>query len=74
MSLKASLLSTGLLAAVLLVSAEADATNSHFRRKVPKAPAPRAIPELNVQHAGVPAALLLAGVALIAGRRRKTQA
>jgi MYXO-CTERM domain-containing protein len=72
MSLKASLLSTGLLAGVLLVSAEADATNLHFRRKAP-AHGPRAIPELNVQHAGVPAALLLAGIALIAGRRRKTQ-
>jgi hypothetical protein len=72
MNIKASFLSAGLLALGMFASSEAGATNYHLKMK--KRPTPtRAAPELNARHAAMPAALLLAGVAVIAGRRRKSQ-
>ena len=69
MNNKLFVVSSGILALGLLLSTgDADA-RPHDHHKKPS----RAVPELSVKHAAVPGAFLLAGVAVIAGRRRKQQ-
>jgi MYXO-CTERM domain-containing protein len=69
MNNKPFVVSSGILALSLLLSTgEAEARKPHHYKKPS-----RAVPELSVKHAAVPGAFLLAGVAVIAGRRRKQQ-
>jgi MYXO-CTERM domain-containing protein len=71
MNNKLFVVSSGILALGLLLST-GEAEARRFDRYNYKKPS-RAVPELSVKHAAVPGAFLLAGVAAIAGRRRKQQ-
>jgi hypothetical protein len=71
MNAKALLLAVAFAGLGLSAASEAGATDGHRFKKKP--PAARNVPELNATHAAIPATLLLAGVAVVAGRRRKQQ-